>query len=601
MSPPGRPKGEYRSAKHEGSPVPPPGRPKGEYRSAKHEGSPVPPPGRPKGEYRSAKREGSPVPPPGRPKGEYRSAKHEGSPVPPPGRADSLSSILVRTARSWPGRAALALGERTLCNYATFAQRVAALAASLRAAGLDAGARVAIVSRNAPEYIEALFASWWAGLVAVPVNARLHPDELAYIVADSGAAFAFTDAAWHATLGGPAGRATGVRRAVELGGADYRRMTATPPAPAVACGGDDPAWLFYTSGTTGRPKGVEITHRNLLAMSQCFLSDVEAIEAGDAIVHAAPLSHGSGLYAVPHVLGAAVHVLPESDAFDAAETLRLAAHWTRSCLFAAPTMVKRIVAAQAAAPVPLERLKSIVYGGGPMYVADCKAAFAVLGPRLAQIYGQGETPMTITTMTRALVADAIERGDDARLGSVGVAQTGIDVIVADANDAPLATGEIGEILVRGPTVMRGYWQNPDASAATLAHGWLHTGDVGMFDGDGFLTLIDRSKDLIISGGSNIYPREVEEVLQSHPEVAEAAVVGREHPEWGEEVVACIVVRGGLPSDEARVALQRALDALCLARIARFKRPKAYAFLAELPKNNAGKVLKTALRDRVRDR
>ena len=515
-----------------------------------------------------------------------------------PGHAASLSSVLLRTAHCWPRLAALALGERTLCDYATLAQRVAALAGSLQGSGVTVGARVAIVARNVPEYLEALFACWWAGMVAVPVNAKLHPVELAYILADSGAELAFVDAAWHATLGGPAGQGTGVRRAVELGGADYRRMAMALPAQPAPCRADDPAWLFYTSGTTGRPKGVVITHRNLVAMSQCFLSDVESIEAGDAIVHVAPLSHGSGLYAVPHVLGAAVHVLPESESFEAAETLRLAAHWNRSCLFAAPTMVKRLVAAQAATPASLDRLKSIVYGGGPMYVADCRAAFAALGPRLAQIYGQGESPMTITAMSRALVADAIARSDDARLGSVGVVQTGLEVIVGDANDEPRAAGEIGEILVRGPTVMQGYWHNPDASAATLAHGWLHTGDVGRFDGDGFLTLIDRSKDLIISGGSNIYPREVEEVLQAHPDVVEAAVIGRAHPEWGEEVVACIVVRGGLPGDDARIALQRSLDALCLDRIARFKRPKSYAFLAELPKNNAGKVLKTALRERV---
>ena len=515
-----------------------------------------------------------------------------------PGTAASLSSVLARTALCWPALPALAVGTRTLYDYARFARRVAALAASLQASGMHSGARVAIVSRNLPEYVEALFACWWAGLVAVPVNAKLHPDELAYILADSGADLAFVDAAWHATLGGAAGRGTLVRRGIELGGPEYQRMTMAPPAAPAASNGDGPAWLFYTSGTTGRPKGVVISHGNLIAMSQCFLSDVEAIAPGDAIVHAAPLSHGSGLYAVPHVLGAAVHVLPEASSFDAAETLCLAAHWTRSCLFAAPTMVKRIVAAQTAAPVSLERLKSIVYGGGPMYIADCKAAFAALGPRLAQIYGQGESPMTITAMNRALIADAIARSDDARLGSVGVAQTGIDVIVAGADDASLAPGEIGEILVRGPTVMRGYWRNPDASAATLAHNWLHTGDVGTFDADGFLTLIDRSKDLIISGGSNIYPREVEEVLQTHPEVAEAAVVGRAHPEWGEEVVACIVVRGGIRDDVARIALQRALDAMCLDRIARFKRPKTYVFLAELPKNNAGKVLKTALREHV---
>src|SRR4029434_7434550 len=185
-------------------------------------------------------------------------------------------------------------------------------------------------------------------------------------------------------------------------------------------------------------------------------------------------------------------------------------------------------------------LKCIVFGGGPMYVADCKAAFATLGPRIAQIYGQGESPMTITAMNRALLADAIARGDDARLGSVGIAQRGIDVIVAGPGDLPLPAAEVGGVLVRGPTVMPGYWMNPEASATTLANGWLHTGDVGSFDADGFLTLKDRSKDLIISGGSNIYPREVEEVLQCHPDVAEVAVIGRAHPEWGEEVVACVV-------------------------------------------------------------
>ena len=219
-----------------------------------------------------------------------------------------------------------------------------------------------------------------------------------------------------------------------------------------------------------------------------------------------------------------------------------------------------------------------------MYVEDAKAAFAALGPRLAQIYGQGETPMTITAMGRELVADAIARGDDARLGSVGVAQTGMEVAI-DAE-----AGGAGEVLVRGPTVMRGYWRNPEATAATLAGGWLHTGDIGALDADGFLTLKDRSKDLIISGGSNIYPREVEEVLLRHPGVREVAVIGRPHSEWGEEVLACVVARPGHALDTGE------LDALCLASIARFKRPRRYLLLDELPKNSYGKVLKTALRD-----
>jgi len=272
----------------------------------------------------------------------------------------------------------------------------------------------------------------------------------------------------------------------------------------------------------------------------------------------------------PNVLAGAINVVPESGGFDPDEIVALLDAWDRASFFAAPTMAKRLLAAPSLARVRVDHLKSIVLGGGPLYVADCKEAYRALGARLAQIYGQGESPMTITAMGRALFADAIARNDEARIGSVGVAQTGIDVTVADTSDAPLPAGETGEVLVRGPTVMAGYWMNPEASAATLANGWLHTGDVGTLDEDGFLTLKDRSKDLIISGGSNIYPREVEEVLQAHAEVAEVAVIGRPHPDWGEEVVACVVVRNAC-TPAARAALERALDALCLERIARFKR------------------------------
>jgi len=200
--------------------------------------------------------------------------------------------------------------------------------------------------------------------------------------------------------------------------------------------------------------------------------------------------------------------------------------------------------------------------------------------------------MTITAMPRAMLAAAIARDDDAQLGSVGVAQTGIEIRIAAADGE--AASAVGEVCVRGPTVMQGYWMNPQASAAALSGGWLHTGDVGCIDRDGFLTLKDRAKDLIISGGANIYPREIEEVLQKHPAVAEVAVVGRRHADWGEEVVACVVTR----DSTASALLERELDALCLEHIARFKRPKAYVFLAELPKNNTGKVLKTVLRERI---
>jgi acyl-CoA synthetase (AMP-forming)/AMP-acid ligase II len=511
--------------------------------------------------------------------------------VPPSG---NVAALLARAGRRWPRMPALALGGRVLCDYAALAARAAHIAGALDAAGLLKGERVAIVSRNAPEYVEALFGCWWAGLVAVPVNAMLHARELAFILEDSGARFAFVDARWQVEIGGPS-----LERVVRLGSAEYARLCTAQLCPEPAtCVGADPAWLFYTSGTTGRPKGVVITHGNLRAMSECFLTDVETVAPGDAILHAAPLSHGSGLYVLPHVLAGATNVVPESGGFDPVEVVALIDAFDHALLFAAPTMVKRLVDSAALRSARLDHLKSIVFGGGPMYVADCKAAFAVLGPRLAQIYGQGESPMTITAMNRALLADAIARGDDARLGSVGIAQAGIDVIVAGSDDMPLPPRGVGEVLVRGPTVMAGYWMNPPASATTLANGWLHTGDIGSFDADGFLTLKDRSKDLIISGGSNIYPREVEEVLQSHPDVAEVAVIGRPHPEWGEEVVACVVARGDFADPAAHLTLKQALDALCLERIARFKRPKAYFFVAELPKNNAGKVLKTALRERL---
>jgi long-chain acyl-CoA synthetase len=517
----------------------------------------------------------------------------------PAATAANVAELLRRTARTWPRGRAVAHGEGACVDYATLARRVARLAASLRRAGLAPGERVALVSRNVPGYVEALFACWWAGLVAVPVNAKLHAKELAFVIEDSGARFAFVDDAWHAALSAAAAvGADALRDAVAFGSSAYaalaerdNELPLEPVAPR------DAAWLFYTSGTTGRPKGVVITHGNLYAMTLAFLADVLPVSPGDAILHPAPLSHGSGLYVVPHVARGAANVVPESGGFDPGEIVALARAWSGAAFFAAPTMVKRLVESPAIERLAREDLKGVVYGGGPMYVADCKAAFAALGPRLAQIYGQGESPMTITAMDRTVVADAIARGDLHRIGSVGTAQLGIEVRIAGTDDAALPTGEVGEVLVRGATVMREYWGNAEATARTLANGWLHTGDLGALDADGFLTLKDRSKDLVISGGSNIYPREVEEALLSHPDVAEAAVFGHPHPAWGEEVVAFVVARVAIGDDDARRCLEAVLDAHCRGEIARFKRPRHYVFVDALPKNNAGKVLKTALRER----
>ncbi|MDO8786644.1 MAG: long-chain fatty acid--CoA ligase [Sulfuritalea sp.] len=496
----------------------------------------------------------------------------------------NIAQLLLRAAHVHPQRPALAHGTRLLASYAELAARVGRLAAGL-AARLKPGDRVALVMKNCPQYVELMFACWHAGLAVVPINAKLHPKELEFILADSGARLCFATADLYPALAPLA--VAGVEEVIDVDGPQYARLFTAEPMPIAPRLADDAAWLFYTSGTTGRPKGVTLTHRNAMAAILNYLSDVDTIAPGDAIIHAAPMSHGSGFYMLPHVARAGVNVVPESGGFDPAEIYALLQAHHGVTMFAAPTMVKRLVDHPGAADT--SGLKTIVYGGGPMYLADCKAALRRFGCKLVQIYGQGESPMTITCLDKALHADTAHPRYEQRLASVGHAFTGVEVRVADADDRPLPAGEIREILVRGDTVMAGYWNNPGASAETLRNGWLHTGDVGSMDEDGFLTLKDRSKDVIISGGSNIYPREVEEVLLRHPAVSEVSVVGQADAEWGEIVIAFIVARGQAP-DSAE------LDALCLDNIARFKRPKRYVMIDSLPKNNTGKVLKTRLRE-----
>ena len=327
-----------------------------------------------------------------------------------------------------------------------------------------------------------------------------------------------------------------------------------------------------------------LSHRNLLAMTLSHLADFDSPDENSSLIHGAPMSHGSGLYVPPYVLRGARQVVPASGAFDPDEFLDLCDLHPRCSAFLAPTMVSRLVQTGRDRPANLE---TIVYGGGPMYVDSLKKALAAFGPIFVQLYGQGEAPMTITGLRRAdHVADRADGAGwapDEVLGSVGYARSGVDVAVLKPGGTPAGVGEIGEIVCRGDVVMSGYWNNPAATLATLRDGWLHTGDLGSFDADGLLTLRDRSKDVVISGGSNIYPREIEEVLLEHP-----GVVGAPDEEWGEVVVA-FIVGDAAPED---------LDALLLQRIARFKRPKRYAFVDELPKNSYGKVLKRRLREQL---
>jgi long-chain acyl-CoA synthetase len=326
-----------------------------------------------------------------------------------------------------------------------------------------------------------------------------------------------------------------------------------------------------------------LSHRALTNTSLSYAAEVDSIAPGDPILHAAPLSHGSGLYNMAYVARLGVNVIPESGGFDPDETLRLFARWPRASMFAAPTLIKRLL--DCGRDADSADIRTIVWGGAPMYVEDAVCAIDRFGACFAQIYGQGESPMTITTLSKQDIAAREHPSWRERLASAGRPFAGVEVMIADGDDRSLPPGETGEILCRGDVVMSGYWRDPEASAATLRGGWLHTGDVGTFDSEGYLHLKDRSKDLIISGGANIYPREVEEVLLQHPNVREASVIGRPDREWGEIVVAYVV--GEAPIEE--------LNALCLTRIARFKRPRDYVFVHTLPKNNYGKILKTELR------
>ncbi|OCW57376.1 class I adenylate-forming enzyme family protein [Hoeflea olei] len=499
----------------------------------------------------------------------------------------NLAEWLVRTARRDPQRPALFSGETMVATYGEFAERAARIGAALRTRhGVEPGDRVAIFMKNGTDYLELLYGIWFCGAVAVPINAKLHMREAAFIIANSQSRVAFVRGAGEMAEVLPDGCALHDLDAEPAFGADDAPLAA--PEPRLA---DDLAWLFYTSGTTGKPKGVMLSNANLHAMTYAYFVDVDDVLPEDAAVYAAPLSHGAGLYNFMHVLRGSRHVVPASGGFDAAELSALAPKLCNVTLFAAPTMITRLLATARESGYAGEGLRTIVYGGGPMYLADIEAATAQFGARFVQIYGQGESPMTLTALSRADIMDRTHPRWRERLASVGRAQSCVAIRVVAPDGTDRAPGEVGEIIAAGAPVMKGYWNNRQATAETLRDGWLWTGDMGSLDADGYLTLRDRSKDVIISGGTNIYPREVEEALLTHPGVAEVSVIGRPNPEWGEEVVAIVVTAGPTPPTAAE------LDAHCRTQIAGFKRPKAYHFEAELPKNNYGKVLKTELRAR----
>ena len=369
-----------------------------------------------------------------------------------------LPRLLLRHARVAPERPAIFLGSAAWASYGEWAGRSASLARRLRDAGLAPGDRVVVCMRNQPRYLEILWGVWWAGLVVVPVNAKLHPAEVEWIAGNAQARWAFV------TRDAVPQPLAGIARQIDAESAEADALLAPMPgaldiAPAER-GPDDVAWLFYTSGTTGRPKGVMITQRNLMTMGLTYFVDVDPVGADDAIAYAAPMSHGCGIYAIPHLMAGARHVVPASGGVDPAELFALGRELGPLSTFAAPTIVKRLVDhAETAGLTPADAagsFKTIVYGGAPMYLADILRALRVMGPRFVQIYGQGETPMVATALARRHFLDTAHPRYAERLASVGVAQTPVQVRVAGADGAALPAGEIGEVLVRGDSVMAGY-------------------------------------------------------------------------------------------------------------------------------------------------
>jgi len=499
----------------------------------------------------------------------------------------NVAQLLENTALSYPKRPAVSVGCHAVFDYSQLGERTARLASAIRNHAGDS-MTVAITTPNCPEYLEILYATWHAGLAAAPMNAKLSARELAFMVRDCGARLVFTSAEQAAEL---QALLDDVAILVPRS-ADYHVALQSPTAAIADRQTSDLAWIFYTSGTTGKPKGAMLSHGNLMAMTLAYYADIDSLGEHDALLHLAATSHASGLFGLSFVARAGNNVLPESGGFEAAELATLINHYPKLSFFMPPTLLRRLDRYQALVHANLDNVKAVLLGAAPITPADLRTGYAMFGAKLWNGYGQGESPCTITAMSKTMIAQCIREQREDRLASVGIVRTGLRIAVLNDEGQPLAPGATGEIAVSGATVMQGYLNRPDATAETVVAGWLRTGDIGRLDDEGYLTLLDRKKDVIISGGMNIYAREVEDVLHESSDIADIAVIGLPDAEWGESVLAIVVASPGSVPDLA------ALDDLCLARLARFKRPKYYYLVGDLPRNASGKVLKRQLRDEM---
>jgi len=514
----------------------------------------------------------------------------------------NIARLLVDVARRQPEQVAITSAERSV-TFAELTERSGRIAAGLQALGLQPGDRVALSMQNRLEFLETLYATLTAGLCVVPLNTKFRAAEIAYHLQDSGAACLVYDGATRPDVAAAMSSGHALQIGVAVGTSviadgpsmhTFDELLSLAPAPMspVEVPGASPVWLFYTSGTTGRAKGATLTHDNLRFMVVGWCADLMSLGPRDTTLHCAPLTHGAGLHAVAAASrGARQYVLP-AGSFDPAVFLDAVAREGATNTFMVPTQIVRVINYEGLDVTKLATMHSIVYGGAPFHTDDLRRAVSLIGPKLVQIYAQGETPMTATYLPHDLhvAADA-----DIWLRSAGVVRTGMEVEIRDEDDKLVEPGVVGEIVVRGPTVMTGYWDKPEATAETIRQDWLHTGDLGSMDGAGRLFVADRLKDMIISGGANVYAREVEDVILAHPGVQAVAVVGIPDREWGERVVAAVIAVPG------RELTAEDLHAHCHAELASYKCPREYAMFNELPLSAYGKVLKRELRQTLAER
>jgi acyl-CoA synthetase (AMP-forming)/AMP-acid ligase II len=479
-----------------------------------------------------------------------------------------IGALIRRAARHFRGAPCLVEGERVV-SFREFDALTDRLGNALLARGFAPGDRIGVLLPNGIDCLVAYYALAKAGLVRVSLNTRETLENHAYKLADSGSRGLIHDGF----------RGLEVEIAIEAPML-AEMMTHGPGAPcAVDRHLDAPYRLGYTGGTTGRSKAVTLTTRGELAELSAFLTDlIPDIAEGETFLHAAPIAHASGAFFLPSLVRGARSLVMAK--FEPEEFIRVAARERAEVTFLVPTMLAMVLEAPSIHRTEFA-FRRIAYGASPMAPALLKRAEARFGTVFAQTYGQAESPMVIT---------CLRPQDHDRVGSCGRPFTIVEVDVFDEQDRPLPPGAWGEIVCRGPQTMAYYWNRPDATAEAFRGGWLHTGDIGYMDEDGFFYLVDRKNDMLISGGYNVYPREVEDVLLGFDGVIEAAVIGLPDKKWGDRVYAVVAGREGL-SPEAVMAHVR-------ERLASYKRPKGIEIWPELPKTSASKILRRAVRDRI---